>query len=104
MHMYAFLHECACMLPCVCTSMHDTGQHLLDGITSGSAQMKFNKTSFRKLRVILPSNELLVKFEDLEASLWAKHASNQKESLHLEKLRDTLLPKLLSGEIELTTE
>ncbi|HHY0444312.1 TPA: restriction endonuclease subunit S [Vibrio parahaemolyticus] len=78
-----------------------TGQHLLDGITSGSAQMKFNKTSFRKLRVILPSNELLVKFEDLEASLWAKHASNQKESLHLEKLRDTLLPKLLSGEIEL---
>lgn len=80
-----------------------TGQHLLDGITSGSAQMKFNKTSFRKLRVILPSNELLVKFEDLEASLWAKHASNQKESLHLEKLRDTLLPKLLSGEIELGT-
>ncbi|MDG2665837.1 restriction endonuclease subunit S [Vibrio parahaemolyticus] len=81
-----------------------TGQHLLDGITSGSAQMKFNKTSFRKLRVILPSNELLVKFEDLEASLWAKHASNQKESLHLEKLRDTLLPKLLSGEIELVEQ
>ncbi|MBN8033031.1 restriction endonuclease subunit S [Vibrio vulnificus] len=78
-----------------------TGQHLLDGITSGSAQMKFNKTSFRKLRVVLPSNELLAKFEELEASLWAKHASNQKESLHLEKLRDTLLPKLLSGEIEL---
>ncbi|HCE2309915.1 TPA: restriction endonuclease subunit S [Vibrio parahaemolyticus] len=78
-----------------------TGQHLLDGITSGSAQMKFNKTSFRKLRVVLPSNELLAKFEELEAALWAKHASNQKESLHLEKLRDTLLPKLLSGEIEL---
>ncbi|ELA9391951.1 restriction endonuclease subunit S [Vibrio parahaemolyticus] len=81
-----------------------TGQHLLDGITSGSAQMKFNKTSFRKLRVVLPSNELLAKFEELEASLWAKHASNQKESLHLEKLRDTLLPKLLSGEIELVEQ
>ncbi|EAS63401.1 probable type I restriction modification system methylase [Photobacterium angustum S14] len=77
------------------------GQHLLDGITSGSAQMKFNKTSFRKLRVVLPSKEVLAKFEELEDSLWAKHASNQKESLHLERLRDTLLPKLLSGEIEL---
>ncbi|MFS1427054.1 restriction endonuclease subunit S [Vibrio splendidus] len=77
------------------------GQHLLDGITSGSAQMKFNKTSFRKLRVVLPSKGVLAKFEELEASLWAKHASNQKESLHLEKLRDTLLPKLLSGEIDL---
>ncbi|MFA0381090.1 restriction endonuclease subunit S [Vibrio sp. 10N.222.54.A3] len=77
------------------------GQHLLDGITSGSAQMKFNKTSFRKLRVVLPSKGVLAKFEELEASLWAKHASNQKESLHLERLRDTLLPKLLSGEIDL---
>lgn len=80
-----------------------SGQHLLDGITSGSAQMKFNKTSFRKLRVVLPSEDLLAKFERLEASLWAKHANNQKESLHLERLRDTLLPKLLpkllSGEI-----
>ena len=75
-----------------------SGQHFLDGITSGSAQMKFNKTSFRKLRVVLPSKGLLAKFEQLEASLWAKHASNQKESLHLERLRDTLLPKLLSGE------
>ncbi|EOA8958134.1 restriction endonuclease subunit S [Vibrio harveyi] len=77
------------------------GQHLLDGITSGSAQMKFNKTSFRKLRVVLPSNDLLAKFEELEGSLWAKHASNQKESLYLEKLRDTLLPKLISGEVRL---
>ncbi|UOE79811.1 restriction endonuclease subunit S [Vibrio splendidus] len=78
-----------------------SGQHLLDSVTSGSAQMKFNKTSFRKLRVVLPSKDLLAKFEHLEASLWAKHASNQKESLHLERLRDTLLPKLLSGEIDL---
>ncbi|EIA3113801.1 restriction endonuclease subunit S [Vibrio cholerae] len=80
------------------------GQHLLDGITSGSAQMKFNKTSFRKLRVVLPNSVLLIKFEEFEASLWTKHTSNQKESLHLENLRDSLLPKLLSGEIDLTSE
>ncbi|HIF9388411.1 TPA: hypothetical protein ACX6R5_000260 [Photobacterium damselae] len=36
--------------------------------------------------------------KDIEASLWAKHAS---KSLYIERLGDTSLPTLLSGEIEL---
>jgi len=35
----------------------------------------------------------------LEAPLWSEHAANERQSRTLATLRDTLLPKLLSGEL-----
>ncbi|HBC0000835.1 restriction endonuclease subunit S [Vibrio parahaemolyticus] len=42
------------------------------------------------------------KFSQLVAPLFEKKAQNLAENSYLEKLRDTLLPKLLSGEIDLS--
>jgi type I restriction enzyme S subunit len=78
------------------------GQNLLQGIISGSAQLKFNKTSFRSLEVIWPSSDLLKIFEDLEVDFHTKFNSNMKEIDQLEKLRDLLLLKLLSGELKVS--
>ena len=36
------------------------------------------------------------------APLWSKHAANERQSRTLATLRDTLLPKLLSGELRVT--
>lgn len=80
------------------------GQHLIDSITSGSVQLKFNKTDFRSSIMIFPSiddlknlmeplNKLLDKIEILSAQ-------NKK----LEELRKSILPKLLSGEIKIPDE
>lgn len=77
------------------------GQSAIDGIVSGSAQQKFNKTGFRSLRLLLPSNNVVIKFNEVYQDISSKIISNKKNVRHLELLRDTLLPKLISGELHL---
>ncbi|WP_421330360.1 restriction endonuclease subunit S [Aeromonas veronii] len=77
------------------------GQSAIDGIVSGSAQQKFNKTGFRSLRLLLPSNNVVIKFNEVYQDISSKIISNKKNVRHLELLRDTLLPKLISGELRL---
>ncbi|HHY0617952.1 TPA: restriction endonuclease subunit S [Vibrio parahaemolyticus] len=55
----------------------------------------------KRLTVAVPPEELLIKFNEKVSALIAHNFSLVKENQTLEKLRDTLLPKLLSGEIEL---
>ncbi|CAI2539969.1 restriction endonuclease subunit S [Serratia liquefaciens] len=50
---------------------------------------------------IVPSKELLQKFGTFSDSILAGNRSRYAENKHLAQLRDTLLPKLLSGEITL---
>jgi type I restriction enzyme S subunit len=50
-------------------------------------------------RVILPGDSLLKRFTSVAKPIMAKIASNERESRTLATLRDTLLPKLISGEL-----
>lgn len=82
----------------------DIGKSLISSITSGSVQMKFNKTDFRNSKIILPSEALLkIFFSKIKLDLNLIEVLNN-ENKHLQQLRDTLLPKLLSGEIEIPYE
>lgn len=76
------------------------GQGLIQGIRSGSAQPKFNKTDFKALPVILPPDELLDKFHETVSPMFDLIGQNQSENRKLATLRDTLLPKLMNGEID----
>ena len=76
------------------------GQGLLKSIVTGSAQPKFNKTNFRSLKIKIPREEKLKKFNSVYDSLYEKIINNQNENIHLTSLRNTLLPKLMNGEIE----
>ncbi|WP_434360068.1 restriction endonuclease subunit S [Parasalinivibrio latis] len=73
------------------------------GSTSSIAKA-VNSKIIKALPVIVPSKEILGSFDCLVKPLFDKIKSNQMENQNLEDLRDTLLPKLLSGEIELGTE
>ncbi|MFE8034507.1 restriction endonuclease subunit S, partial [Thiohalocapsa marina] len=53
------------------------------------------------MEVVLPTTELVVKFSKLAEPLYQAQARNIKQSQGLAGLRDTLLPKLLSGELTL---
>jgi type I restriction enzyme S subunit len=75
------------------------GQHLISSITGGSAQPKFNKTDFRNMGMIIPSEDILLKFEDVASKLYLKILKNKEQIQTLTKTRDELLPKLMSGEI-----
>lgn len=58
----------------------------------------------KRLMVALPSKELLAKFDDAVSAIINQQFNLVKQNQNLEKLRDTMLPKLLSGELALTQE
>lgn len=77
------------------------GQKLIQSIKGGSAQPKFNKTDFKSLKIIVPEESVLKKFDEIVSPLFKCVDKNDKENQKLSTLRDTLLPKLMSGQIKL---
>lgn len=69
---------------------------------SGSTIVNLNKTQFSKIPVTIPSEEVLCNFDTLCKPLFEMILSNQKENIKLANLRDTLLPKLMSGELDVS--
>lgn len=69
---------------------------------SGSTIVNLNKTQFGKIQVMIPSQNVMQKFDFLCNPLFETILLNQKENIKLAVLRDTLLPKLMSGEIDIS--
>ena len=69
---------------------------------SGSTIVNLNKTQFAKIPVTIPSEQVLCNFDTLCKPLFEMILSNQKENIKLTNLRDTLLPKLMSGELDVS--
>lgn len=79
------------------------GRTLIQGIKGGSAQPKFNKKDFKNTSILLPPAELLFRFHETVAPMFVKINENQSENKRLSDLRDTLLPRLMSGEIDVSS-
>ena len=97
------------MLKCISETMNaflyvlfkwSYGQELIQSIKGGSAQPKFNKTDFKALRIVLPSHEVINEYGSILVSIFKKVEEFNKECRKLAQLRDTLLPKLMSGELQ----
>lgn len=73
------------------------------GAAQGSAQPNISSKGIEQVKTVIPTFDLISKYQELVAPLYAKWISNFRENSQLSELRDTLLPKLLSGEIELGT-
>lgn len=78
---------------------HSYGAELIRSITGGSAQPKFNKTDFRSLRVVMPPFEVMDRFLETVVCLFERQSELEQEITRLAELRDTLLPRLISGEL-----
>lgn len=70
-------------------------------IAEGSAQPNISADSIMATQLVKPSNELINIFNETVDSNLNKMLMNREECLTLEKLRDTLLPKLMSGELRI---
>ena len=66
----------------------------------GTATLNVNTKIFGNIKIIRPLDNVLLKYEELATPLFNMIESNQQESRRLAKLRDTLLPRLMSGEIK----
>lgn len=78
------------------------GKNSIGNIKIGSTQQAITITSINKIKLIMPSAEAHAVFSQLIQSNFDKRTENLKQIKLLSKLRDTLLPKLLSGELDVS--
>ena len=69
--------------------------------SKGTKMPRGDKQQIMSYPIILPSNEKLEAFNSLAFPILAQIQNNRIENKRLSLLRDTLLPKLMSGEIKL---
>ena len=74
---------------------------LLDGVGSNGATMtNVNKSKFANIEVLYPTTDLCEKFYGFCKPIFEKILILSKSTIELKNSRDQLLPKLMSGELE----
>ena len=70
-------------------------------ICTGSAQPQLTNNSISTLRMVMPTKTIIGQFGEMAAPMYKKIESINYQIRCLSEARDRLLPKLMSGEIEL---
>lgn len=65
----------------------------------GSTQPLITQTDLKNVPILIPNETTLLEFEELAGSLMAQQEANILENEYLATIRDTLLPRLMSGEL-----
>ncbi len=73
----------------------------LNNLASGAAQQNLNVGIVKQYKLIVPTKKLLIEFNQIAGSLFERIKVVSNENKTLATLRDTLLPKLMNGEIKL---
>ena len=66
---------------------------------NGSTFLEISKANFRPIRLVVPPTSVMQAFDDQARPLYQRIVECARESHTLADLRDTLLPKLISGEL-----
>ena len=69
----------------------------------GTVFGSINRNSLNDMPILIPSDDILDEFERIVAPMDLTIRNNYDENCRLHFLRDTLLPRLLSGELDLST-
>jgi type I restriction enzyme S subunit len=71
----------------------------LEAMASGSVQKNFGPIHLKQIDFLLPSFGVMQTYEEICRPIYEKIVNFRLQSRSLAQLRDTLLPKLLSGEL-----
>ncbi|MGX7065343.1 restriction endonuclease subunit S [Enterococcus cecorum] len=74
----------------------------VQSIVTGAVQPKISQTNLKKLPVIIPSEKDLKKFDVIVQPIFAQIRNLRAENNKLSVIRDSLLPKLMSDEIDVS--
>lgn len=77
------------------------GKKSIDAITIGSTQKALTINALKGMKLVLPSDDMLSLFEGFIKSNISNIRSNNEEKNNLIDIRDSLLPKLMNGEIDI---
>lgn len=72
----------------------------IENKSTGSTFKEASGALMKSLQVIMPDQKVFEEFEEIVSLLFARIESLEKENSRLSLLRDTLLPRLMSGELE----
>jgi type I restriction enzyme S subunit len=70
-----------------------------DNLSMGTTMQAINNENISKIKYLIPDKETLLKFNQMVKSFYYRISLNNQEIQTLSSLRDTLLPKLMSGEV-----
>ena len=71
-------------------------------IVTGAVQPKISQANLRSIPVVIPAADVLKEFNTLIAPMFDQIRYNTDQNKALAQLRDALLPKLMSGEIDVS--
>lgn len=76
---------------------------VIEGMASGSTFKEVSGSTMKNVPAVIPDAETLAKFSDFCAPIFAQQRILEEQNQSLATLRDNLLPKLMSGEIDVST-
>ena len=74
----------------------------IKSIVTGAVQQKVSQQNLKKVPAIIPSSTALSSFDELIQPIFSQIRNLRDENARLTSLRDTLLPKLMSGELDVS--
>ena len=74
----------------------------IEGVASGSTFKEVSSSAMKSVPALIPDKETLSRFTEMCFPIFRKQEMIEAESHCLATLRDTLLPKLMSGEIDVS--
>ena len=85
-----------------CISKEEIKNQIFSLASSKAAQPGLNQKELFSVKAKIPSKKLIYEFEKIVEPLMNMISENSLESNKLKQLRDTLLPKLMSGELDVS--
>ena len=73
----------------------------IKGRANGSTFMEISKKAFRPIPALLPPPDIVSEFVAVAGALFDRLVANERTALSLTDVRDTLLPRLISGKLRL---
>lgn len=74
----------------------------VNDIVTGAVQLKINQQNLNKVEAVIPSQKILKEFDDIIQPMFEQIRKLRMENENLTSLRDSLLPKLMSGELDVS--
>lgn len=75
---------------------------IIEGMASGSTFKEVSGSTMKNVPAFIPDSETIIRFNDFCKPIFAQQKILEEQNQSLAGLRDTLLPKLMSGEIDVS--
>ena len=75
----------------------------VSSIITGAVQPKISQSNMKTIPIIIPSEDVVIEFSTKIACLFELYRNNATQYDALKRIRDQIIPKLLSGEIDVST-